>query len=195
MIHGYHVIFGAYGFWLPNDPRGSWSDFVGAWELVRFGSSTKGMERLELSAEQLRQQSEAKKALKYPPVVFNGLQARAVVRGFANACQKSHFTVWACAILPEHVHLVLARHSYKIEYVVGLLKGEATKQLKKENLEPDAETPWNSRCWRVYLDDEEAIEAAINYTNDNPEKEGKARQNWKFVKAFRGLDPGWVTYH
>jgi hypothetical protein len=28
MILGYHVIFGAYGFWLPNDPRGSWSDFV-----------------------------------------------------------------------------------------------------------------------------------------------------------------------
>lgn len=26
---GAHVIFGAYGFWLPNDPRGSWSEFVG----------------------------------------------------------------------------------------------------------------------------------------------------------------------
>ena len=27
-----HVIITAYGFWLPNDPRGSWSDFVGAWD-------------------------------------------------------------------------------------------------------------------------------------------------------------------
>ncbi len=33
MIVAYHSIFCAYGFWLPNDPRGSWSDFVGAWEL------------------------------------------------------------------------------------------------------------------------------------------------------------------
>src|SRR4051812_43899841 len=33
MIVGYHVIFSTYGFWLPNDPRGSWSDFVGSWEL------------------------------------------------------------------------------------------------------------------------------------------------------------------
>jgi len=41
MILGYHVIFGAYGFWLPNDPRGSWSDFVGAWELFRYGAATK----------------------------------------------------------------------------------------------------------------------------------------------------------
>ncbi len=37
MIVGYHIIFGMYGFWLPNDPRGSWSDFVGSWELYRFG--------------------------------------------------------------------------------------------------------------------------------------------------------------
>lgn len=28
MVLAYHVIFGAYGFWLPNDPRGSWSKFV-----------------------------------------------------------------------------------------------------------------------------------------------------------------------
>ena len=35
MIIAYHVIFGMYGFWLPNDPRGSWSDFVAAWELFR----------------------------------------------------------------------------------------------------------------------------------------------------------------
>ena len=41
MIRASHVIFSAYGFWLPNDPRGSWSDFVGSWELQRFGPATK----------------------------------------------------------------------------------------------------------------------------------------------------------
>jgi hypothetical protein len=49
MIHAYHVVFGTYGFWLPNDPRGFWSDFVGAWELLPFGDATKGLERLELT--------------------------------------------------------------------------------------------------------------------------------------------------
>ena len=39
MIVGYHVIFGVYGFWLPNDPRGSWSEFVASWELARFGKA------------------------------------------------------------------------------------------------------------------------------------------------------------
>jgi len=30
MVLGTHLILTAYGFWLPNDPRGSWSDFVGS---------------------------------------------------------------------------------------------------------------------------------------------------------------------
>lgn len=33
MALGSHIILSAYGFWLPNDPRGPWSDFVGAYEL------------------------------------------------------------------------------------------------------------------------------------------------------------------
>jgi hypothetical protein len=33
----FHGIITAYGFWLPNDPRGSWSTWVGAWELFQAG--------------------------------------------------------------------------------------------------------------------------------------------------------------
>ena len=204
MIHGYHIIFGAYGFWLPNDPRGSWSDFVAAWELLRFGSATKGIERKELSAEQEADRQQAKCFLRYPPVEFTGLQARAVGRGFAKARRKSNLTIWACSILPSHMHLVIARHTFKVEYIVGLLKGEATKQLKRESLHPlikhvnshdELPTPWNVRAWKVYLDSEAGIENAVRYVEENPEKEGKPRQSWTFITPFSGLDRGHVTYH
>jgi hypothetical protein len=49
MILGYHVTFGTYGFWLPNDPRGSGSTFVGSRDLYRFGRSTKTQERWSLA--------------------------------------------------------------------------------------------------------------------------------------------------
>jgi len=204
VIHGYHVIFGAYGFWLPNDPRGSWSDFVAAWELLKFGPATKGIERFELTPDQKAQRQEAKKSLKFPPVQFTGTQAAAVGQGFATAVKKSNLTIWRCSILPEHVHLVIARHTFKVEYIVGLLKGEATKQLKAKGLHPlanavsvglDLPTPWNSRCWRVFLDSEEAIENTIHYVDQNPGKEGKPLQKWNFESPYRGLDNGWVTYH
>ena len=41
MVIGYHINIGAYGFWLPNDPRGSWSETVWAPHLRRFGPATK----------------------------------------------------------------------------------------------------------------------------------------------------------
>ena len=68
MIHAYHVIFGAYGFWLPNDPRGSWSDFVGSWELLRFGKTTRQFERNKIDVEQWVQWRRlAGAALNFPP--------------------------------------------------------------------------------------------------------------------------------
>jgi REP element-mobilizing transposase RayT len=205
MVHGYHVIVCAYGFWLPNDPRGSWSEFVGKWELVRFGKATKGLERLVLTEAEERNRQEAKRLLKYPPVQFTGVQARAIGHGFANACRKSGFTIWACAILPEHTHLVIARHTYKVENIANLLKGEGTKQLRQENLDPMAAfaesgrrppSPWADRRWKVFLDSEEAVENAIRYVEQNPVKEGKTAQKWSFVTPFCGLPKGgYVTYH
>ena len=41
MVIAYHLILSAYGFWLPNDERGSWSDFVRSYELYAFGPATK----------------------------------------------------------------------------------------------------------------------------------------------------------
>jgi REP element-mobilizing transposase RayT len=206
MVHGYHVIWGAYGFWLPNDPRGSWSDFVASWELARFGQATHSVERPDVDLEQwARWRTAAIQALKDPPVVLNGPQARAVGTGLGNGVRKSHLTIWACSILPEHVHLVIARHTYKVEQICNLLKGEATKQMKAESLHPQERfrdrrgklpSMWAEGQWKVFLDSEEAIEAAIRYVEENPLKEGKPAQQWLFVTPSTGIaQGGWTTYH
>ena len=80
MVHGHHLIISAYGFWLPNDPRGSWSDFVRAWELAKFGEATKVETRRSVAAapHDRRLRAAAKEALKYPAVEFTGLQALSV---------------------------------------------------------------------------------------------------------------------
>src|SRR5438034_1282644 len=117
MVLASHGIFTAYGFWLPNDPRGSWSDFVRSWELRRFGPATKVNTRRSVARRPHDQawRVAAKEVLRYPAVSFNGGQARAVGCGFANFLERSGVTVWACSILPEHVHMVIARHTYEVE--------------------------------------------------------------------------------
>jgi hypothetical protein len=140
MVIGYHVIFGAYGFWLPNDPRGSWSDFVGSWELFRYGSATKTNEVHSVAhcRHDTALRLAAKQALQYPPVQFTGIQAKAIGDAFYKYTKKSGLVVRACAILPEHVHLVVDRFRISIEHVVIQLKGDATQELLKQGLHPFA---------------------------------------------------------
>ena len=195
MILAYHSIFSAYGFWLPNDPRGSWSDFVRQWELVRFGKATKTNERHSLARapHDAAARRAAKQALRYPPVSFTGLQARSIGRGFTRAAAESSYRIHACSILPEHVHVVVARHRWRIERIVGHLKARATHHMRRDGLHPlsawsgadgAAPSPWGRRAWHVYLDDLRDVSRAIRYVRDNPAKEGKRRQNWSFVTPF-----------
>jgi REP element-mobilizing transposase RayT len=201
VVLGSHVIFGAYGFWLPNDPRGSWSDFVGSWELFRFGPATKVETRVSLAHEPHDRAARlaAKEALQRPAVQFTGVQARAVGHGFAESVRKGSVTVWACSIMPEHVHLVIARHWVKVEHISNLMKGAATRALLQESLHPfsqwqeaDGTVPkcWAVGEWKVYLGSEEEIQRAIKYVEANPIKEGKPAQHWPFVTRFQptGVD-------
>src|SRR4051812_30689820 len=130
-VRAYHLIVTAYGFWLPNDPRGSWSDFVRAWELMRFGDATKVSTRRSLAGVRHDRDSrlEAKRMLARDAVSFSGRQAIAIADGFRRWSESSGAKILACSILPEHVHMVIARHRYKIERVANFLKGEATKSL------------------------------------------------------------------
>ena len=192
MVIASHVILSAYGFWLPNDPRGSWSDFVRSWELFRFGKATKTDQRRSLAWDEhdRHRRLAAKKALKYPPVKFTGAQARAVGRGFGERVESSGLSVLACSILPDHVHMVVRRHSYHIEQIVNLLKGAATRRLVAEEIHPfarharsDGRPPpmWAKGQWKVFLNNAADIERAIRYVEGNPMREGLPRQRWSFV--------------
>ena len=195
MVIGSHVIFSTYGFWLPNDPRGSWSEFVGAWELFRAGGrATKTTERRSLAYDphDHARRLATKQALQRPPVKFTGLQARAVGRGFADYVSRSGLTVWACAVLPDHVHLVLGRFRLDVEKVVIQLKGAATERLVAEGLHPFG---GEAKCfvrgeWKAFLESPADVARAIRYVEANPVREGLPRQRWPFVTPY---DPA-VSY-
>ena len=104
----------------------------------------------------------------------------------------------AYVIMPEHVHLVIARHRFSVEQSAALLKGAATKQLRRDGLDPmprqaRPRSPWARRQWSVFLDSEDAVENAIRYVEENPIKEGKSRQHWSLVTPFPGLELGGVV--
>lgn len=196
MVIAYHITLGAYGFWLPNDPRGSGSDLVWAEHLKPFGEATKADSRGRSLAGRRHDHEKrltAKAALKYPAVQFTGVQARAIGRGFMEIGQKLGVTFHACSILPDHAHLVTARHRLAVEELAGILKRAATRQLTRENLHPleafrrsngRAPCPWGIKGWYVYLNTPADVLRTIQYVEQNPEKAGLPRQSWSFVARF-----------
>jgi REP element-mobilizing transposase RayT len=193
MAIAYHLVLGAYGFWLPNDPRGSWSDFVWSWELLRFGKPVKARSRQSLAHAPCdpKWQGRAKAALKYPAAVFTEQQMSAIGSGFAAAIDEGVYRCFACAIMPEHVHIVLARHERSAGKIVGHLRSKATARLRDEGLW-DAERPvWGENCWKVYLDDEADVGRSVAYTNDNLSREERPPQDWPFVIPWNAEVPLW----
>ncbi|MBI2803412.1 MAG: transposase [Planctomycetes bacterium] len=195
MVLAHHLIFTAYGFWLPNDPRGSWSDFVGSWDLLRYGKATKTTTRRSVAGvphdRELREQ--AKRALKNPPVQFSDAQIQAVGQGIAESARKGDLKIWACAVMSDHIHLVVARHRCLAEQIINLTKGAITRKLLDLELHPfqtlagnhtRVPTCWAAKGWKVFLDRIEDIQRAIAYVNNNPIKEDLPAQLWDFVTPF-----------
>lgn len=196
MVRWYHLIISAYGFWLPNDPRGSWSDFVGAWELLKFGGPTKveGKRSCAHDAHDRQRRLDAKKALKYPPVRFDESQRAAVGEGFGRAVQEGAYQVFACCVGYDHAHLVVARHERTIEQLATHLKSKASMALRTAGRHPLARyakggsipTPWAQGCWSVFVNDRPQLGTAIRYVKCHPTKEGLNAQAWSFVPEFPG---------
>lgn len=183
MIHAFHCIFTAYGFWLPNEPRGSWSNSVRSWELARFGPATKVHTRESLANHPYDHalKKQMQDALKHHPVHFTGKQAKVIAEAFAGTPYVFH----ACAIMPEHVHLVLGRMKRNIRQAIGHMKSVATMALRGHGWFLD-HSPWVHHGWNVYLDSPQRVRNAIAYVENNPVKEGKKKQNWKFVVPYDG---------
>jgi REP element-mobilizing transposase RayT len=194
-VQAFHVVFGTHGSWLPNDPRGSKSTEVRAANLREFGEATWTQSRRSVAgaAHDRGARRRAKQALVYPEVFFTNAQEAAVGRGFAEQVAKSGYTIHACSILTQHIHLVIRRHHYDIEQVVRLLRQAATAELLSAGLHPFAAlrgangrlpSVWAQDFWKVFLFHNPEVAERVTYVENNPIKEGRPPQRWPFVTPF-----------
>jgi REP element-mobilizing transposase RayT len=199
-VLAYHVVFCMRGFWLPNDPRGSGSTEVRFEPLRKFGPATKLETRQSVAGipHDRAKRKAAKREMVLPEVILDGKQAQSIGRGFAEQTAKSGYRIHACTIMPAHVHMVIARHIYAVEQVVRLLRQAGTRRLLADGRHPFADlrgkvgrlpSVWAQDQWKVFLFDAEQIRNRIEYVEQNPIKEGKPAQGWKFVCPFDESDP------
>ena len=176
MVIAYHAIFTTYGTWLPNDPRGSYSTEIYKEELKRLGLVRYGRQNPQPPRQELRRfWTATRPKLNRPPYFIDNATRPAIGAAFARAVAKFNLHCFACAIMNDHVHLLLQRPEHRIEYLVSQGKVYATNDLGLP------QTPWSRGSWNVFLNDEPAVRAATRYIYQNPIHAGMPAQNWAFV--------------
>ena len=195
-IVGYHLVIGAYGFWLPNDPRGSWSQFVGSDAIFKAAgkaTTTSDHRSLARRAHDPSLRRAGKLQLQRRPLRFTGPQSRAIARGFKQYIEQNGRDVWAFAIMPDHVHLVIGVWRLTVEQFSVQLKAAATRQLISEGLHPYQDARdyrgvlpkiFVRGEWAAFLYESE-VNRAIQYVEENPIKAGLKAQRWSFVTKRR----------
>ena len=176
MIIAYHAIFTTYGTWLPNDPRGSYSKEIYNDHLRMLGGIKYGRQNPQPPERRLLKfWTIAAPKLSRPPFFIDDQTRLIIGAAFSKVIQQLRLHVPACVIMNDHVHILLMRSKYRIEYLVNQLKGTATKALNLNH------TPWTKGCWKVFINDTETLRAAMEYINANPANGRLPPQSWNFA--------------
>jgi REP element-mobilizing transposase RayT len=193
MVIAYHLIWTAYGWWLPNDPRGSMSRFIASDVIAELGTLHHGRKRMQPLSRIIREFYEhAAGALKFPLLTFSQLQINAIANAFAEEFIRQRYTCYACAIMPDHIHLVIRKHKHLAEQMIENLQQASRDRLLESNLVPNGHPVWGGDGWKVFLDHPDEIRRTIRYVWDNPIKMRLPQQQWEFVTDYDGwpLHPG-----
>jgi REP element-mobilizing transposase RayT len=186
-VLAHHLVWTAYGTWLGNDPRGSGSRNVYTPVLASLGEVHYGRRSVQPSRPTVREfYMEATPRLQFPVVRFDDALIQVIGRVFSDIVIKHRYTCYACAIMPDHVHLVIRKHRDQGKAMIEHFQRESRLRFSSLGVVCPDHPVWTNGGWDRFLDSTQAIRGRIRYVGDNPEKAGLRRQAWPFVVAYDG---------
>ena len=191
MVAAYHLIWTAYGWWLPNDPRGSMSREVCEAKLKGLGELHHGRRRIKPAGRVIREfYDRAAPRLNHELLSFDDRQCRCVAEGMTRAGRTSGYTCYAAAAMPDHVHLVIREHRDRAETMIENLQTASRELLIARGFRSDEHPVRGGPGWKVFLFTRDDIRRTIRYVEQNPVKIGWPRQRWRWVTSYDGWLPG-----
>ncbi len=180
-----NLIWTNYGTWLGNDPRGSGSREVYTPILAELGEVHYGRRRNQPKRQVVRAfYAEAEPRLQYSIIRFRPDQFAEIAVALGETISDRHYTCYVCAILPDHVHLVIRKHRDSAEQMIENFQNESRRWLQSNGVVPTDHPVWTLKGWHAFLDSPEAIRRCIHYVERNPMKEGLPRQEWQFIVPY-----------
>lgn len=194
LVIAYHLVWTAYGWWLPNDPRGSGSSTVRGDIIAELGALHFGRKKVQPAGRLVREfYDEAADRLRHPLLTFDEAAREEVAVAFAEVIARERYTCYACAIMPDHVHILIRKHKHSAEDMIDALKVQSRLRLSARGLRSLTHPTWTAGLgWRVFLDHPDEIRRTIRSIEHNPRPLGLPMQRWPFIEPYDGwpLHPG-----
>jgi REP element-mobilizing transposase RayT len=193
MIAGYHLIWTAYGWWLPNDPRGSTSHEIRVPALADLGELHYGRKAFQPAGRTIREFYEAARTrLKDALLTFSDAEILTVGKAFADVIRQRNYTCYGCAILPDHVHLLIRKHRDQAETMIAAMQDASRTAIQQLGTRAADHPVWGGPGWKVFLETREDLQRTVAYIHKNLVPAKRADQTWPFVQSYDGWLPGQV---
>ena len=191
MVAGYHLIWTVYGYWLPNDPRGSTSKNVRVEPIKELGDHHYGRKERQPSPKELREfLTTAKDVLAHNVVPLDEEDIVLTGTALGVSIAENGYICYACAVMPDHVHLLIRRHGDRAEDMIANVQEKAKAALIAAGKRPVNHPVWTDGAgWKTFINSRRQFENEIAYIRRNPGKIGRPEQRWDFVTAYDGWMP------
>ena len=186
-IIGHHLIWTLYGHWLANDLRGSGSDKLRSQKFADLGPIYHGRrpEKAQPSRQELRDfHKNAETRLNFSKFWLDAAKRQAVGENIGQVVTAQGYTVWACAVLSNHAHLVIRRHRDDALRMWNAFADVIRLRLREFPNIGARHPVFSDRPYKVFLRNPAEVRTRIAYVERNPEKEGLPRQQLPFIVAY-----------
>jgi REP element-mobilizing transposase RayT len=185
LVIAHHLMWTPYGWWLPNDLRGSTSHSIRNDLIAELGKLHFGRRKVQPASCDIRAfYATARQALAYPLLRFASEEFAAVAAALGEAFLERKYTCYACAVMPDHIHLLIRKHRDSAEEMIDHLQSHSRLRLSAANLRTTDHPTWTRGGWKVFLDHPDEVRRTIHYIEANPLKWRLPRQVWDFVVPY-----------
>lgn len=185
IVIAHHILWTLYGWWLPNDPRGSTSRTIRNDLIAELGELHFGRKRAQPAGRDVRAfYAQAAVHLQHPLLSFQPAELPAVAEAIGDAVDELGLTCFAFAVMPDHVHLVVRKHRLLAEEMIERVQSLSRERLVARGLREATHPVWTRGGWKVFLDHPEEVWRTIGYVEKNPLALGLPVQKWEFVTPY-----------